>query len=108
MVVFDLLADEKGTPVFEKPLAARHPLLEAFYDKYLRGNEKIVLSQVSRDEKIARNWLKEMRGQLDGIVAKKLDEPRLLRWRPDKNPHQCTLKQAQFESKVPFHRLLAS
>jgi ATP-dependent DNA ligase len=229
MVVFDLLADEKGAPVFERPLMERRPLLEAFYNKYLRGNEKIVLSQVSQDEKAARNWLKEMRGQLDGIVAKKLDEPyrsgeramlkiktarsadcvvggfryatgkrivgslllglydtngllnhvgftsgfaatdrrslttklrgiieppgftgqapggpsrwstersaawepvkpvlvvevqydhftgarfrhgtKLLRWRPDKNPHQCTLKQVQFESKVPFARLLAT
>ncbi|HEX6546485.1 MAG TPA: ATP-dependent DNA ligase, partial [Bryobacteraceae bacterium] len=33
---------------------------------------------------------------------------KLLRWRPDKDPHQCTVKQVQFESKVPFHRLLAS
>src|SRR6185312_5742740 len=75
MVVFDLLADENGTPVFEKSLAERRPLLEAFYEQYLRGNGRIVLSQVSQDEKTARNWLKEMRGQLDGIVAKKLAEP---------------------------------
>jgi ATP-dependent DNA ligase len=229
MVVFDLLADEKGARLFERPLAERRPALETFYEKYFRNSKQIVLSQVTQDEKTARNWLKEMRGQLDGIIAKKLDEPyrsgerailkiktirsadcviggfryatgkpivgslllglydargllnhvgftsgfaatdrkeltlrlkelieapgftgqapggpsrwstersaawepvkpvlvvevqydhftgarfrhgtKLLRWRSDKDPHQCTLKQVAFESKVPFHRLLAS
>jgi ATP-dependent DNA ligase len=75
MVVFDLLADEKGASVFEKPLAERRPLLEAFYDRYLRGSDKIVLSRVSHDEKAARKWLNEMRGQLDGIIATSRTDP---------------------------------
>ena len=32
---------------------------------------------------------------------------KLLRWRPDKAPRQCTMKQVEFESKVPFTKLLA-
>ena len=32
---------------------------------------------------------------------------KLLRWRPDKDPHQCTLKQVAFESKAQFELLLA-
>ncbi len=31
---------------------------------------------------------------------------RLLRWRPDKAPRQCTLAQVEAESRVPFLRLL--
>jgi ATP-dependent DNA ligase len=31
---------------------------------------------------------------------------KLLRWRPDKDPLQCTVKQVTFESKVPFTELL--
>ncbi len=31
---------------------------------------------------------------------------RLLRWRPDKAPQQCTLAQVEAESRVPFLRLL--
>jgi ATP-dependent DNA ligase len=32
----------------------------------------------------------------------------LVRWRPDKDPRQCTIKQVQFESSVPFASLLES
>jgi ATP-dependent DNA ligase len=32
---------------------------------------------------------------------------KLLRWRPDKAPRQCTLKQVAFESATPFTKLLA-
>lgn len=30
---------------------------------------------------------------------------KLLRWRPDKDPSQCTMQQVEFESSVPFTRL---
>jgi ATP-dependent DNA ligase len=33
---------------------------------------------------------------------------KLLRWRPDKAPRQCTMKQVEFESHVPFSKLLVS
>jgi ATP-dependent DNA ligase len=32
---------------------------------------------------------------------------KLLRWRPDKNPKQCTVKQVAYESRIPFTELLA-
>ena len=32
---------------------------------------------------------------------------KFLRWRPDKDPHQCVMKQVAFESKVPLIKLLA-
>jgi ATP-dependent DNA ligase len=31
---------------------------------------------------------------------------KLLRWRPDKAPEQCTIEQVEFESKVPIQKLL--
>jgi ATP-dependent DNA ligase len=30
---------------------------------------------------------------------------KLMRWRPDKSPRQCTMEQVEFESTVPFTRL---
>jgi len=33
---------------------------------------------------------------------------KLLRWRLDKAPRQCTMKQVRFESRVPVQTLLAS
>lgn len=229
MVVFDLLVDEKGASLLSKPLGERRRRLEAFHAAYLAKHDRIVLSGSTRDPAVAKEWLKEMRGQLDGIVAKRMDQPytpgersmqkvktlrsadcvvggfryaskqrvvgslllglydqadvlnhvgftssiaagerkaltnrlkklieppgftgqapggpsrwstrrsaewqplkpelvvevqydhftgerfrhgtKLLRWRPDKAPRQCTMKQVQFESTVPFQRLLAS
>jgi ATP-dependent DNA ligase len=227
-VIFDLLVDEKGSTLLSQPLEDRRKLLEAFHSKYLNENKSIELSSATRDVTVAQGWLKTMRGQLDGIVAKRSDQPYLsgeramlkikairsadcvvggfrygsgksivgslllglydgkgllnhvgftssmpaserealtkkledlveppgftgqapggpsrwstdrsaewkplkpelvvevqydhftgarfrhgtkfLRWRPDKAPHQCTVKQVQFESKVPFTELLA-
>jgi ATP-dependent DNA ligase len=30
---------------------------------------------------------------------------KFMRWRPDKEPRQCTVKQVAFESKVPISKL---
>jgi len=227
-VLFDLLVDDKGEAILSKPLSERRPFLEKFHAKYAAHDGSIVLSGSTRDPDIAQGWLSKMRGQLDGIVAKRIDEPyrsgeramlkiktirsadcvvggfryasagkvvgslllglydeegvlhhvgftssmpaatrktlttklenliekpgftgrapggpsrwstersaeweplkselvvevqydhftgerfrhgtKLLRWRPDKDPHQCTLKQVAFESKAQFKQLLA-
>jgi ATP-dependent DNA ligase len=229
LVVFDFLADEKSSSLIELPLEKRRAKLEAFHKKYLAKNPSLPLSQSTLEIATAKNWLTTMRGQLDGIVAKRLDQPylsgeramlkvktlrsadcvvggfryasakkvvgslllglfdedgllnhvgftsglaaaerkdlthklealigmpgftgrapggpsrwstertgeweplktklvvevqydhftgerfrhgtRLLRWRPDKAPEQCTMKQVEFESSVPFTKLLAS
>jgi ATP-dependent DNA ligase len=74
-VRFDLLADAKGSSLLAKPLEKRRELLEKFYDMYAAGQERIRLSLATRDPAVARSWLSEMRGQLDGIVAKRIEDP---------------------------------
>jgi len=75
LVVFDLLVDEKGSSLLSLSLEERRKALEAFHSKYLTRNKRIELSRMTRNIAAARGWLKTMRGQLDGIVAKRIDQP---------------------------------
>jgi len=77
LVVFDLLVDQNGKPLLTLPLEERRRLLEAFHRRFVARKSSVELSLASRDIKTARNWLKVMRGQLDGIVAKQADQPYL-------------------------------
>ena len=74
-VLFDLLVDSKGRSLIGQTLAQRRTKLEAFAAEYLRGNSMFLLSPATADIKVARQWLKTMRGQLDGLIAKPLDAP---------------------------------
>lgn len=88
---FDLLVDVKGKQLTELPLEERRTRLEDFF-KALRkehvGNnasapgkgdrhtEMIRLSPASRDYSQAKEWMTELAAiGLDGVIAKKLDEP---------------------------------
>jgi ATP-dependent DNA ligase len=47
--------------------------------------------------------------QYDHFTGKRFRHgTKLLRWRPDKKPTDCTMRQVTFESKVPFTNLLKS
>jgi ATP-dependent DNA ligase len=72
-VVFDLLVDDRGRSLVDQIFAKRRTTLESFTTKYLTGNATFVLSPATNDIPVARGWLKSMRGQLDGVVAKRLD-----------------------------------
>ncbi len=72
-VVFDLLVDEHGESLIARPLAERRQALEHFDGKYLAANETIGLSAMTREFGIAQQWLLQTRGQLDGVIAKRLD-----------------------------------
>jgi ATP-dependent DNA ligase len=74
-VIFDLLVDEKGSTLLPLQLERRRKVLEAFHAKYLDKNKSIELSQATHNVSVARGWLRTMRGQLDGIVAKRADQP---------------------------------
>jgi ATP-dependent DNA ligase len=74
LVVFDLLVDEKHSLV-AMPLEKRRIVLEAFHRNYLADSKSIELSLATADVAIAKSWLKTMRGQLDGIIAKRVDQP---------------------------------
>jgi ATP-dependent DNA ligase len=72
-VLFDLLIDARGRSLVDDPFLKRRAALEAFTTKYLKTAPIFVLSPATKEIPIARSWLKSMRGQLDGVVAKRLD-----------------------------------
>src|SRR5579872_269006 len=72
-VLFDLLVDDRGRSLVEQPFAKRRAALESFTTRYAKAGATFVLSPATTEVLIARGWLKTMRGQLDGVVAKRLD-----------------------------------
>jgi len=74
-IVFDLLVDEAGKPIYDSPLSKRRQKLESFAKKYLAKNETIELSPKTNDISIAREWLATTGIKLDGVIAKRLDLP---------------------------------
>ena len=70
--MFDLLADDSGSLV-ERPFSERREALKAFVKA--AGQQIIVLSKATRSATTARKWLSEVGKGLDGIVAKRLDQP---------------------------------
>lgn len=75
LVLFDLIADEHGDSTADLALAKRRPLLEAFFERYAAGDSTFLLSPATDSITTAQRWLTSMRGQLDGLVAKRLDLP---------------------------------
>ncbi len=74
-VAFDLLVDQNGASLVDKPLENRRPALENFYRTFLANSPRMLLSRATRDLAVAQKWLEQLRGQLDGIIAKRLDHP---------------------------------
>jgi ATP-dependent DNA ligase len=72
LMLFDLL--QAGSKSFdEKPLADRRAALEIFYAK--NAVDGLLLSPAATDRAVALDWLKRSGGALDGVVAKRLDQP---------------------------------
>jgi ATP-dependent DNA ligase len=74
-VAFDLLAGEDGRSLLERPLSARRKLLEAFAKKNFPTHDRLRLSPATTSLLVARKWFEAVGGDLDGIVAKRLDLP---------------------------------
>ena len=74
-IVFDLLVDEAGKPIYDSPLGKRRQKLENFAKKHLAKNKSIELSPKTNDISIAREWLATTGIKLDGVIAKRLDLP---------------------------------
>jgi ATP-dependent DNA ligase len=72
LILFDMLLDAKGRSLIELPLAKRRAALDAFYDK-AGETASLKLSPFTRDRHVADHWLKEARGALDGVIAKRVD-----------------------------------
>jgi ATP-dependent DNA ligase len=75
LVVFDLLENERGTSMIALPLAERRPLLEKFAARFLPRRHRFRLSPATIDLKTATAWLAGSGGDLDGVIAKRLDLP---------------------------------
>jgi ATP-dependent DNA ligase len=74
VIVFDLLVEPGGKPLLDQALERRRDLLERFAEHYLRGRKGVALSPATRSMEMARAWLDSEDINLDGVVAKRLDE----------------------------------
>jgi ATP-dependent DNA ligase len=72
-ILFDILVAEDGAALTGLPLKERRRLLEEFFSKITADPNSIALSPYTCDFKQAQRWLEELRGALDGIIAKNLD-----------------------------------
>jgi ATP-dependent DNA ligase len=75
LIAFDLLQTPRGVDLRKRPLSERRRQLEAFFD-VLGDAPSLRLSPASASRAEAERWLKSAGGgALDGVVAKRLDEP---------------------------------
>ncbi len=75
-VVFDLLVDERGKSLVGLELSERRRRLEAFAKRYFPRRGRVALSPATRRLSTARSWLSGGgHGDLDGVVAKRVDLP---------------------------------
>ncbi|HKU87192.1 MAG TPA: ATP-dependent DNA ligase [Casimicrobiaceae bacterium] len=72
-VAFDLLVDANGASLVGLPLAKRREALERFAARAFTKAPAFRLSPATRSRKDADRWLATSGGDLDGIVAKRLD-----------------------------------
>jgi ATP-dependent DNA ligase len=72
-IIFDLLADEKRRSLMERPLRERRKELERFFKSHLRPIGAFRLSPATTELSEALEWWKTVGGNLDGIIAKRLD-----------------------------------
>jgi ATP-dependent DNA ligase len=76
LILFDMLLDTKGASLIEQPLTKRRAALERFF-KAAKGAEGLKLSPFTSERKQAALWLDDVRGALDGVIAKRSDGPYL-------------------------------
>jgi len=73
-VLFDCLVDRDNRNIKEEPLAVRREALEAFFLS-LKSPGLLRLSPYTRSRSEAQRWLNQVGGALDGVVAKRIDQP---------------------------------
>lgn len=74
-IAFDLLVAPDGTSLVKHPLPERRKALEQFAQKNFQRQQTLRLSPATTDVGLAKKWFKTVGGDLDGIVAKRLDCP---------------------------------
>jgi ATP-dependent DNA ligase len=73
-IIFDLLAQD-GDSYLKRPLRERRVSLEKFARKNLRSKTAMRLSPATTDLTVAKKWFDKVGGNLDGVMAKRLDAP---------------------------------
>ncbi|HEX4652942.1 MAG TPA: ATP-dependent DNA ligase [Candidatus Udaeobacter sp.] len=71
-IVFDMLA-EQDQSYLKSPLHERRQLLEDFASSNFSSAKNVRLSPATTDLRTATQWFKKTGGDLDGIIAKRLD-----------------------------------
>ena len=71
-IVFDLL-DENGRVYLKQPLHIRRRFLERFARLNFRSAKNFRLSPATTDHRTASKWFKRAGGDLDGVIAKRLN-----------------------------------
>jgi ATP-dependent DNA ligase len=71
-IVFDLLA-ERDHSYLQQPLSQRRKALEKFAKANLKSKGAIRLSPATTKLEVAKKWLQRVGGDLDGVIAKRLD-----------------------------------
>jgi ATP-dependent DNA ligase len=74
-IAFDLLVNDRATPLTTEPLAKRRPKLEDFADRHFERGSQIRLSPATTKLAVVKRWFDNVGGGLDGIIAKELSEP---------------------------------
>ena len=73
-IVFDLLG-LRGQALLKKTLRDRRKALENFARSNLKSKKAVRLSPCTIDLKQARKWFQKTGGDLDGVIAKRIDMP---------------------------------
>jgi ATP-dependent DNA ligase len=74
LVLFDILVKSQGRGLVEAPLLERREALEQFFAE--TGEARLLrLSPYTRRRAEAQKWLERAGGALDGVIAKRLDDP---------------------------------
>lgn len=71
-IVFDLLVDDQGNNLTERPLSERRASLDHFVRRYGAGS-LVRLAPYTTDRGAADEWLRSLGSGLDGIIAKRID-----------------------------------
>ncbi len=74
LIAFDLLLDPGNHSLIDEALHKRRARLEALFREW-RGAAGLYLSPCSHSLQTARKWLGRAGGDLDGVVAKRADQP---------------------------------
>lgn len=73
-ILFDCLLTPRNRSLLDAPLSERRKELESMFAK-LESDRHFRLSPYTRDAGEAKKWLHRASGELDGVVAKRMDAP---------------------------------